>query len=110
MYFENFDALLAMGKHALYVWSAYGICLAIRARRLLEFDYHGKHRIVAPYCHGITTRGSEALRAIQLGGDTRPGGLGFGKLWLVAEIENLRVTTTSFAPLLITHPMKTSST
>lgn len=31
MYFENFDALLAMGKHALYVWSAYGICLAILA-------------------------------------------------------------------------------
>ena len=31
MYFENLAALLAMGKHALYVWSAYGICLAILA-------------------------------------------------------------------------------
>lgn len=25
MYFESFDAFLQMGKHGLYVWSAYGI-------------------------------------------------------------------------------------
>ena len=25
MYFETFDAFLAMGKHGLYVWTAYGI-------------------------------------------------------------------------------------
>jgi hypothetical protein len=75
-----------------------GICLAIRARRLLEFDYHGKHRVVVPYCHGTTARGHEALRGVQIGGDTKPGGLGFGKLWIVAEISNLRITATPFTP------------
>ena len=29
MYFESFDALLAMGGHGLYVWSAYGIAIAV---------------------------------------------------------------------------------
>lgn len=31
MYFESFADLLAMGKHGLYVWSAYGISLAVLA-------------------------------------------------------------------------------
>jgi heme exporter protein D len=31
MYFDSFAELLAMGKHALYVWSAYGVCLAVLA-------------------------------------------------------------------------------
>ena len=29
MYFESFEALLAMGGHGLYVWSAYGIAIAV---------------------------------------------------------------------------------
>ncbi|MFC2971479.1 heme exporter protein CcmD [Azotobacter bryophylli] len=29
MYFESFADLLAMGKHGVYVWSAYGIGLAV---------------------------------------------------------------------------------
>lgn len=29
MYFESFADLLAMGKHGIYVWSAYGIGLAV---------------------------------------------------------------------------------
>ena len=40
MFFDNFTELLAMGRHAPYVWSAYGISLsaiiiahiAVRAR------------------------------------------------------------------------------
>lgn len=31
MYFDSFAALLAMGKHGAYVWSAYGISLAVLA-------------------------------------------------------------------------------
>lgn len=31
MYFESFADLLAMGKHGVYVWSAYGIALALLA-------------------------------------------------------------------------------
>ena len=31
MAFESFSAFLAMGKHGVYVWSCYGITLAILA-------------------------------------------------------------------------------
>jgi hypothetical protein len=34
------------------------ICEAIATRALLEFDHHGAHRIVAPYCHGTSTQGA----------------------------------------------------
>lgn len=71
------------------------ICAAIRAKHLLEFDYHGEHRIVAPYCHGTSSRGKEVLRAIQVAGTA--GALGFGKLWLVEEMSEIRVTDTAFA-------------
>jgi hypothetical protein len=69
---------------------------------LLEFDYHAEHRIVAPYCHGRSTRGVEVLRAVQLrrsNSMSKRGGFGFGKLWQVAHIENMRATGESFAPV-----------
>jgi len=31
MSFASFGEFLAMGHHGLYVWSAYGICLAVLA-------------------------------------------------------------------------------
>ncbi|MEB0043038.1 MULTISPECIES: heme exporter protein CcmD [unclassified Pseudomonas] len=31
MSFDSFGDFLAMGRHALYVWSAYGICLSVLA-------------------------------------------------------------------------------
>ena len=31
MSFDSFSDFLAMGHHALYVWSAYGICLSVLA-------------------------------------------------------------------------------
>jgi hypothetical protein len=68
------------------------ICSAIRRHALLEFEYSGLHRIVAPYCHGFTRRGSEVLRAVQVGGGSRSGGLGFGKLW------DVRVSPETFLP------------
>ena len=77
------------------------ICEAIAARVLLEFDYHGDHRIVAPYCHGISARGVEVLRAVQLRrskSTSKSGGFGFGKLWQVAHVENVRALRESFVP------------
>ena len=74
------------------------ICTAIRARSLLEFDYHGLHRIVAPYCHGVSTRGSEVMRAVQIRGHSKSGGFGFGKLWIVDAMHNARVLEESFVP------------
>src|SRR5688572_10295688 len=61
------------------------ICSAIRSCTLLEFEYEGLHRVVAPYCHGFTGKG-EALRAIQVRGASRSRGFGFGKLWLVEKM------------------------
>lgn len=73
-------------------------CDAIRARSLLEFDYHGLHRVVAPYCHGVSTRGVEVLRAVQVRGSSASGGFGFGKLWLVPDIVAPRMTDETFVP------------
>jgi hypothetical protein len=72
------------------------ICEAIRKRLLLEFRYNGLPRVVEPYCHGTSTRGVEVLRAVQVGGSSNSGGFGYGKLWTVAEITALRLTTETF--------------
>jgi hypothetical protein len=74
------------------------ICDAIRTRSLLEFEYHGLRRVVAPYCHGLSRRGDEVLRAVQLRGDSSSGGFGFGKLWRVSELIGLRMSDENFTP------------
>ncbi len=73
------------------------ICEAIRSRAVLEFDYDGRRRVVAPYCHGRTAKHSEVLRAVQLSGYA-PGGLGFGKLWTIAKMTNVRLSGETFMP------------
>jgi hypothetical protein len=78
---------------------AAAICEAIASRLLLEFDYHGEHRVVVPYCHGTSTHGAEVLRAVQLrraNSRSKSGGFGFGKLWRVAEMENVQVSGEAF--------------
>jgi hypothetical protein len=72
------------------------LCEAIGSQRIVEFDYGGHHRVVQPYCHGFTRRGAESLRAVQVNADSRSGGRGYGKLWTVAKIQNLRVTAETF--------------
>lgn len=74
------------------------ICKAIQKRSLLQFNYHGRLRVVAPYCHGVSTRGVEVLRAIQVRGASSSGGLGFGKLWAVPEMVELRMLGETFTP------------
>lgn len=73
------------------------ICAAIRNCELLEFDYDGLRRVVAPYCHGFTSKG-EVLRAIQVRGESRSHGMGFGKLWMVDKMLDVRRTAEPFAP------------
>ncbi|HEX6737826.1 MAG TPA: hypothetical protein VF310_06135 [Vicinamibacteria bacterium] len=75
------------------------LCEAIRSLRVVEFDYGpGGRRIVHPYCHGVTATGAESLRAVQVAGSSRPGGLGFGKLWTIAKMANVVVRDESFDP------------
>jgi hypothetical protein len=74
------------------------ICEAIRKRALLEFSYHNRQRVVAPYCCGVSARGVDVLRAVQVRGESASGALGIGKLWLLAEIEHLRMLNEVFTP------------
>ena len=74
------------------------ICDAIRARRVLEFDYSGLHRVVHPYCHGTSSTGFETLRAVQVGGQSNSPPLTTGKLWTVHKMSNLRVLDKTFTP------------
>lgn len=78
--------------------SAALICEAIGKRARLEFTYAGRHRVVEPYCLGISTKGVEVLRAVQVRGSSSSRGYGFGKLWTVAEILELRLTDETFEP------------
>jgi hypothetical protein len=45
-------------------------------RNLLEFNYEGGIRLVEPHCYGITTAGSEGLRACQIDGYSSSGKIG----------------------------------
>lgn len=64
------------------------ICEAIRKRRRLRFVYEGVERIVEPYAHGRSSKGSELLRAIQVNG--KPARL-FGKLWTISKLETVEL-------------------
>ena len=74
------------------------LCEAIGQRLLLKFDYNGSRRVVQPYCHGVSSTGQESLRAIQVGG--APGGrlISSGKLWTVAKMSNLKLSSQPFKP------------
>ncbi len=75
------------------------ICEAIRTHSLLEFHYHDKLRVVAPYCYGTSTRGTDVLRAIQVRGQSSSrSGLGFGKLWTVTDMLGLKILHETFTP------------
>jgi hypothetical protein len=73
------------------------ICEAIRARRLLAFEYGGESRVVAPYCHGIS-RSGEVLRGVQVRGGSQSRGFGFGKLWMVSRMHDVRIMDEAFVP------------
>ena len=74
------------------------ICQAIKGRRRLEFEYDGLFRVVEPYCHGTTIQGRESLRAIQVGGWSRSAMIASGKLWTLAKMTNVKLSSEKFAP------------
>ena len=73
------------------------ICEAIRQRARLQFVYNGRSRVVEPYCHGVSTKGADVLRAIQVRGASSSG-FGFGKLWYIENMEDLRMLDETFTP------------
>jgi hypothetical protein len=74
------------------------LCQAILQRRLLAFDYQGRPRVVASYCHGVTRAGDEVLRAVQVAGSSRSGRFGTGKLWKISEMRSVRLLDDAFVP------------
>ena len=72
------------------------VCRAIRELRVLEFVYYGKRRVVEPYCHGVTWKGDDSLRAVQIGG--QGPGFGFGKMWTIEKMTDVRLTERRFVP------------
>ena len=88
---------MAKGDQSNVRWKMV-FCEAIHKRSLLEFEYRGFHRVVQPYCHGVSRTGVEVLRAIQIGGGSASRGYGFGKLWSIEDIVNPRVTGKTFTP------------
>ena len=74
------------------------ICQAIQQLRKLIFHYNGLRRVVAPYCYGISTRDTEVLRAVQIGGASSSNGYGFGKLWTVSEMSGVQLSEEHFEP------------
>lgn len=73
---------------------------AIKRRVLLRFRYDGRLRIVEPYCFGLSTRGQEALRAIQVRGSNAAGPalVRSGKLWTVSKMSDVRLLPEAFVP------------
>ena len=46
MYFDSFEAFLAMGKHGVYVWSAYGLAVVVLTANVIA-PLLNKRKVVA---------------------------------------------------------------
>ena len=73
------------------------ICAAIENRAVVQFNYDGGLRTVEPHCHGISTAGNEVLRGFQTGGYSKSGNPVEWKLFMVADISELRQTGATFS-------------
>lgn len=64
---------------------------AIREKRRLAFEYHGRRRVVEPQCYGLGVSGNLLLRAYQ-----PSGGSAQESLFRVDEIDGLRLLEERF--------------
>ncbi len=68
---------------------------AIRNRKVIEFTYDGESRTVEPHCHGLTTKGNEAIRAYQIDGYSSSGKMGW-KMYDVSKAESIQIRVDIF--------------
>lgn len=68
---------------------------AIAARKLVEFTYHGRRRVVEPHDLGVH-RGVTQLLAYQVRGGSKSGGIPEWRRFDVDEIGNLTLKEQSF--------------
>ena len=62
------------------------ILLAIQYRRVLSFHYEGFHRLVEPYCYGLSPAGTSVLWCYQYGGGSATRTLD----WLLVDLSHVR--------------------
>ncbi len=74
------------------------ICRAIREKRLLQLEYKGHMRTIAPHVYGIDSAGDEMLSGYQVGGGSAGGESSGWKSLKVSEIRELSVTAKKFGP------------
>lgn len=66
------------------------IIQALQNQQLLRFYYDGGERVVEPHCYGQTTKGNEAIRALQVRGYSSTGTLGW-KVFKLAAATSIEV-------------------
>lgn len=71
------------------------LCRAITDKRLVQFKYDGRSRIVEPFCCGATTNGNYVLRGFQIRGSDKTKPLCW-RLYELSEISQMSVTQHGF--------------
>ena len=71
------------------------LILAIRERRVVEFDYQRRHRVVEPHTLGVLNEVEELL-GYQIGGESGSGPLPDWRRFRVRAIENLELLARRF--------------
>lgn len=73
------------------------ICEAIKTKKLLQFRYDNRIRVVEPHLLGRNSAGHDALSAYLVRGYTESDSRPFWRLYLVLEMKGLSVLDESFA-------------
>ena len=72
------------------------ICEAIRARRLLMFEYADLMRVVEPHLYGVNSAGHDALTAWLRPGHSRVDPQGGWRMYLVSDMHALQPLDETF--------------
>jgi hypothetical protein len=72
---------------------------AILGKKVVEFDYHGYHRIAEIHIFGIHN-GEIKIQVYQIRGETSSGGLPEWRTMEISQISKLEITNKTFAPRL----------
>ena len=70
---------------------------AIENRAVIRFIYNGRQRIVEPQTYGVSTTGNELLRAYQREGGSKSADASPFRLFEVAKLARLEITSEQFA-------------
>lgn len=72
------------------------ICLAIKSKSLIEFEYDSGTRNIEPHCYGVSSAGNEVLRGFQVSGSSVAGEYIGWKLFSLKKISNLKISNQKF--------------